>query len=282
LLRGDFDIQVDFSLLDWPSVEQLGTGNGVRMGLAVGEGENWWSVQREGYGSLTFDFPGYPREVYACDFAGSVQGITPTDDMSGKLRLVRSGNTLTGYYFSLGSWVIVASGWVTTGDVSFTPTAWSHDYAFMDNNVLLAFDNFIVNSGLLICEGRIIVPIDIKPDTLNLKGMGKWITAYIELPEGYDVASINVSSIMLNDTIPAEPRPVTIGDYDNDTIPDLMVKFDRDEVISYILANADMTQLIEKRFMIVTLTITGNLNDGTQFQGSDTIKIIYKPKYMAI
>ena len=150
LLRGDFDIQVDFSLLDWPSVEQLGTGNGVRIGLAVGEGESWWSVQREGYGSLTFDFPGYPREVYACDFAGSVEGIAPTGDMSGKLRLVRSGNTLTGYYFNSGSWVNVASGWVTTEDVSFSPTAWSHDDVFMDNNVLLAFDNFIVNSGRLI------------------------------------------------------------------------------------------------------------------------------------
>jgi hypothetical protein len=32
----------------------------------------------------------------------------------------------------------------------------------------------------------ITATIDIDPDVLNLKGNGKWVTAYIELPEGYD------------------------------------------------------------------------------------------------
>jgi len=41
------------------------------------------------------------------------------------------------------------------------------------------------------------------------------------------------------------------------------------------LANVNMTELIEKRFITVTLTITGKLYDGTPFQGSDTIRIIY-------
>jgi hypothetical protein len=39
---------------------------------------------------------------------------------------------------------------------------------------------------------------DIKPDTLNLVSNGNWITAYIELPAGYRVADINVSTIMLS------------------------------------------------------------------------------------
>jgi len=116
--------------------------------------------------------------------------------------------------------------------------------------------------------------VDIQPQVLNLRSRGKWITAYIELSEGYDVSNINVSTIMLNDTIPVEPKPIAIGDYDNDTIPDLMVKFDRQQVINYIMANVDMSRLYEERFMTITLTITGKLNDGTQFQGSGTIKII--------
>jgi len=118
--------------------------------------------------------------------------------------------------------------------------------------------------------------IDIYPQSLNLmsKGRGRWITVYIELPENYNVADINVSTLMLNDIISAELRPTATGDYDNDTIPDLMVKFDRTEVISYILANVNMTELIEKRFITVTLTITGKLYNGTPFQGSDTIRII--------
>jgi Tol biopolymer transport system component len=112
--------------------------------------------------------------------------------------------------------------------------------------------------------------VEIDPDTLNLKSRGKWITGYIELPEGYDVNDVNVSSIMLNDTVPAETKPTAIGDYDGDGIPDLMVKFNRAEVISLILANIN----IEGRFTTITLTITGKLYDGTQFGGSDIIKIV--------
>ena len=83
---------------------------------------------------------------------------------------------------------------------------------------------------------------------------------------------------MLNDTISAEVHPTGIGDYDDDGIPDLMVKFDRADVISYIVTNVNMTKLFEERFMTVTLTITGYLNDDTPFQGSDTIKILYTPR----
>jgi len=116
--------------------------------------------------------------------------------------------------------------------------------------------------------------IDIDPNTLNLRSKGKWITCYIELPEGYDVNGINVSTILLNGTVPAELHPTEVGDYDGDGVPDLMVKFDRAEVTSYILANVNMTKLIEEKFMTITLTITGELDDGTPFQGSDTITIM--------
>jgi len=116
--------------------------------------------------------------------------------------------------------------------------------------------------------------VDINPKALNLRSRGKWVTAYIELPEGYDVDDINVSTIMLNDTVPAELRPVAIGDYDEDEIPDLMVKFDRAELTLYVLANVDRIKLFEERFMTITLTLTGKLNDGTLFQGSYTIRII--------
>jgi hypothetical protein len=123
-------------------------------------------------------------------------------------------------------------------------------------------------------QEQIHASVDINPDTLNLNSKGKWITAYFELPEGYDVNDINVSTILLNDTIPAELHPTEVGDYDSDGIPDLMFKFDRAEAISYILANVNMTELFEERFMTITLTVTGKLNDGTPFRGSDRIRII--------
>jgi len=118
--------------------------------------------------------------------------------------------------------------------------------------------------------------VDIDPDSLNLRSSGTWITCYtIELLVGYYVGDIDVPSLMLNGTIRVDPlAPTTIGDYDNDGISDLMVKFRRDAVISYVIANIDMTQLAQKGSMTTTLTITGKLNDGTLFQGSDTITII--------
>jgi len=124
--------------------------------------------------------------------------------------------------------------------------------------------------------------VDIDPKALNLRSRGKWITAYIELPEGYDVGNINVTSIMLNDTIPVylmdvpapKPVPTVIGDHDDDGILDLMVKFDRAELTSYILTNVDIIKFFEERFMTITLTLTGKLNDGTPFQGSITITVI--------
>jgi len=135
-----------------------------------------------------------------------------------------------------------------------------------------------VNAGLVIeLPSPLVVnaTIDINPKTLNLRGSyGKWITAYIELPEGFNVQEINVSTILLNDTISAELKPTAIGDYDNDTIPDLMVKFDRQRVINYIMSHVDLARLYEEGFMEITLTITGHLYDGTPFQGIDTIKII--------
>lgn len=113
--------------------------------------------------------------------------------------------------------------------------------------------------------------VDIHPDTLNLMSRGKWITAYIELPEGYNVSDIDVSTLLLNGTVPAELYPTEVGDYDNDTVPDLMVKFDRANVIEYIL---NTTTLEPDKFMKITLTVTGKLYDGIPFEGSDIIRVI--------
>ncbi|MBA7688959.1 hypothetical protein ES703_97449 [subsurface metagenome] len=106
--------------------------------------------------------------------------------------------------------------------------------------------------------------IDIDPDTLNLSSKGKWVTVHIELPEGYDVDDIDASTIMLNGEVSAESNPTEIGDYDGDGTVDLMVKFDR-AAMQGILQVGD-----------VEITVTGELNDGTPFEGSDTIRVINK------
>ncbi|MGD8506911.1 MAG: hypothetical protein PVF15_09665, partial [Candidatus Bathyarchaeota archaeon] len=118
--------------------------------------------------------------------------------------------------------------------------------------------------------------VDLKPDTLNLKSMGKWITCYIEVPEDLDVGNIDVSTVMLNETVPVslldvpapEPVPTEIGDCDSDGILDLMVKFDR-AMVSELILSEDITH------GNVTLTITGWLFDRTQFEGTDTIRVLH-------
>lgn len=106
--------------------------------------------------------------------------------------------------------------------------------------------------------------MDFDPDTLNLKSQGKYVTTYIELPvgHGYDPNMISLGTVTLNGQIKSEAKPVEIGDYDSDGIPDLMVKFNRAEVQKILQAG-------EK----VRMTLSGNLTDGRLFEGTDFIRV---------
>ena len=73
---------------------------------------------------------------------------------------------------------------------------------------------------------------------------------------------IDVSTIKLNDQVPAESRPTGIGDCDDDGIAELMVKFDISAVQEILEAGDE-----------VEITVTGELNDDTTFEGSDTIRV---------
>jgi len=115
--------------------------------------------------------------------------------------------------------------------------------------------------------------VDVDPNSLNLKSNGEWITAYIELPEGYNVSDIDVPIMQINGAILVDSSaPTKIGDYDLDGVPDLMVKFDRASVIEW-LGTIDYSEDTGKSYLI-TFTITGEVLD-IAFEGSDTIRVIY-------
>ena len=113
--------------------------------------------------------------------------------------------------------------------------------------------------------------IDIHPNTLNRKSQGKWVTAYIELPEGYNVEDIVVDTVAVTgmDGVPVDPplsaqsSPSCIGDYDSDGVPDLMVKFSRNDLIE-LLTPGDRV-----------VTVSGSLNDETALEGNDTLTVIH-------
>ena len=99
--------------------------------------------------------------------------------------------------------------------------------------------------------------ITIHPHVLNLKSKGKWITVFIELPLEYSVEDIYQESVQFNYEIYAEEKPTQIGDFNNNGLLELMVKFDRSSVISLLM----LEELNEVSF-------SGKLSDGIEFEGT--------------
>ena len=198
LVEGDFDIQVDYKLLNWPSE------NGIRVGLGASGGP----VERVSFNKLYPDFPGEPREVYLTHFLDGVQGITSTTDMSGKLRLNRVGSTLTGYYFSKDSWIPIHSGPGTTDATSISLSIWGHQGT---PGVIVVFDNFSVNSGQILWPSLPTVSISTDKyeyssgDTMLLHldvtnpgdAQAVGVKIGVEKPDGSTVWFINKPSVTL-------------------------------------------------------------------------------------
>jgi hypothetical protein len=115
----------------------------------------------------------------------------------------------------------------------------------------------------------VYVPADLEihPQTLNLKSKGKWITAYIELPDGYAITDIRMPGIVMDingaSGIPASGH-WEIEDFDRDGKPDLMVKFDRGIVQDFLSPGC------------VEIIVTGSLETGEHFKGTSNIEAILR------
>ena len=140
-LDGDFDVQVDYDLLDFPQY------NGVRVGLTVGErvyqsSAPFYTVERM---SVSLHEGGLAAsDIVAVHGAGSVDA---TGNMGGSLRLERVGTTLKGYRYVNNAWQLVGSQSVITSALPVTISAWSHNSRFDNKTVKVAFDNFKVTKG---------------------------------------------------------------------------------------------------------------------------------------
>jgi hypothetical protein len=133
LLTGNFDISMEYTLNNWPST------SGVRVGLCVrlDGGPDQVGATRVGRGPTE----GSPSEVYLVDNFYSTmhhfEGVTPTGDLQGKIRIKREGSTLTCFYYNtgLGSWQEFDSISWYTGAAVLNVAAWSHEWCFGDQAV---------------------------------------------------------------------------------------------------------------------------------------------------
>src|SRR5262245_2654514 len=136
-LVGDFDVQADYRLLEWPSA------NGVQASLssfagaanvgfmAIRESQVWG----EQYGSWI------PQ-----DFVSAA-----TTDASGTLRLQREGETAVTSFAHGANWIVLASGPTSTEPATIALGAGSFMGRFAHQEVKVAWDNFRVNAGTISC-----------------------------------------------------------------------------------------------------------------------------------
>ncbi|MCZ7362135.1 MAG: hypothetical protein O8C58_02165, partial [Candidatus Methanoperedens sp.] len=101
---------------------------------------------------------------------------------------------------------------------------------------------------------KIKAKVDIKPETINLASKGKF-TAFITLPEGFDVRDIDVGTVVIEG---AHAVKSMISKENGGT---LIAKFNTQDLEDVHTGNA------------VKFTVTGKV-DGTKFEGSDTVKVI--------
>jgi RHS repeat-associated protein len=172
LLRGDFDIQVDFDISEADVGKGIGEGTGIRQGLLIFRDKPFEAngVSRVSFGNPS-DFAALPRKVYAMEIASGTRGFPASSQSTGSLRLVRRGDILSGYYMNestRGQWELVHSGKSSFGDcdVFVSLAAWSHEGVInidKDKQAQVAFDNFVINSGT-----RIEQESSLSPSSLSL------------------------------------------------------------------------------------------------------------------
>ncbi len=110
-------------------------------------------------------------------------------------------------------------------------------------------------------EHTAAVPIDvgITPGVINLKSQGKFITVLLTFPEGYNVADVDIATILLQGQI----QVLELVWLDEET-GEVMVRFDREDVQTILNPGN------------VEIKITGSFIDGTAFEGTGVVKVINK------
>ncbi len=123
-------------------------------------------------------------------------------------------------------------------------------------------------------EPSLVIPVNLQvwdvagdlvanPETVNLGRNGQWITSYVEFPSGLDVANVIVSTVRFNRDAPADVQNYSIGDQDEDGVPDLTLKFGM-QAVRQTLTEGDEVPVI----------VTGEMLGGMRFLTEDIVRVI--------
>ena len=103
--------------------------------------------------------------------------------------------------------------------------------------------------------------VSLAPSILNASIVSGWVTAVIE-PVGFDAASIDVATVRLAGSVPANLKGVTLGDANGNGQQDLAVSFSRAALLP--LLQPTMTQF----------EVSGSLVDGRRFHGFAPVRVV--------
>jgi hypothetical protein len=109
--------------------------------------------------------------------------------------------------------------------------------------------------------------VDVRPDALNVGSPQpvSTVTAYVELPFGYDINQVDTGSVkLLVGTATLSPTQTKVGDFDNDELADLELTFNGQSFVAALPASTDL----------VTAAVSGELEDGTDFRGADVVEVV--------
>jgi parallel beta-helix repeat protein len=107
---------------------------------------------------------------------------------------------------------------------------------------------------------------ELSSNNFNLRCKGGWIVAYVEFPEGYNVADTNVSTVSLNGTVADDPIFLDAIDGGADGLPKLVLRFNRTILAQFIISQ-------NLKCCNVSLTVSGQLYDLLSFNGTIGIRI---------
>lgn len=151
-IEGDFDIILDYSLIEWPYQ------NGTRIGIGVFTGDgflgkNKWYQQAERISSTWADsnFVPFTGDAYLVDTADdNIKGVMEAAGKTGQIRISRTGNVFRAYCRDDDQnkeWLNIYSSSSKTEPLSLFTGAWNHDYCFIKQNVKAVLGNITVIAG---------------------------------------------------------------------------------------------------------------------------------------